>query len=143
MMSVEPSNWVSHFLALIGIVLVSLPTFWLVKLARKFETHRAIAVSDVTVARLFEKTHVRELSGSELEQLVDQFNSAIFIQKREDATTTANHKGIEIELTSGEQILIIQRETDFDIIRRRPDKKQVAYWARQTDLQILLQKSTA
>lgn len=133
-MSFEALNWTSHMIALVGVLLLCLPTFWMAKLLRRFEPHQKIDSARVKKVRMFDNGNVREASPAEAERLVSWYNEAAFIQKREYENPRAGTEGIAIELDNGEEILIVPRDGDFDIIRRRADRPIVTYWARHAEL---------
>lgn len=144
-MSFDLYNWVSHSIALIGALAISLPTFWMVKLLRKFDAHQPIEMTSVKTIRLFENGSERETARDEVQALVAWFNQAVFIQKQEYAQFPPVKNGIRLELTTGEQILIVKRDgdEDFDVLRQKNGNKLVAYWARQSDIQKLLLQLSA
>jgi hypothetical protein len=109
------------------------------KLVRRFEPHKQIEFAQVERIRLFANPE-RQASPVEAEQLVDWFNKAAFIQKREFENPRAGKDGISLQLKSGEEILIVPREGDFDVTRRRGNRAVVTYWARQKDLSEFLAK---
>ncbi|WP_018130542.1 hypothetical protein [Effusibacillus pohliae] len=136
-------NWISHLIALAGVLLLCWPTFWYSKLARKFATHRKIDPASVRAVRVFDSGTAWELTPAEIRQLVEWFNEAAFIQKREYEIPRAGQEGVAIELSSGEEILIVSRDGDFDVVRRRPGNPDVTYWARHPELGHFLAERSA
>lgn len=126
-------NWMSHFIGLVGVLLLCLPTFWLVKIIRRFDTHKNISPVDVSRAFIHENEQIREASAEEAAQIVEGFNAAVFIQKREHENPRNGHAGISLELKSGDKIYIVPRDGDVDITRYKGNRA-VTYWARQPGL---------
>ncbi|GAX91200.1 YfmQ family protein [Effusibacillus lacus] len=139
-MSFEMLNWTSHIIALVLVFLLCLPTFWMVKLLRPFEVHKKIDAAKVKTIRVFENNTEREATGLEKQQLVDWYNEASFIQKRAYENPRVGKEGIVLELDSGDEILIVPREEDFDITQRRSNQQVVTYWARHSELGSFLAK---
>lgn len=143
--SFELYNWLSHSIALIGILAISLPTFWMVKLLKKFDSHQPIDASSVKSVSLYAQSRERAADPDEMQNIIAWFNAAAFIQKQDVDGMPECESGISIELKTGEQILILKRDRDgdLDILRKKTDQKLVAYWARQAEMQGLLAKLTA
>lgn len=127
------TNLISHLIGLVGVLLLCLPTFWMVKIIRKFDTHKDIMPADVSRAFIHEHEQVREASAEETAKIVEDFNAAVFIQKRERENPRNGHEGISLELKSGDKIYIVPRDGDFDITRYKGNRA-VTYWARQPGL---------
>ncbi|MFC4766634.1 YfmQ family protein [Effusibacillus consociatus] len=140
-MSFEVLNWTSHLIALIFVFLLCLPTFWMVKILRKFETHKKIDSAQVERIRLLGNPKCEAAPG-DIEKLVKWFNEATFIQKREYENPRAGQEGIAFELKSGERIYLVFRDGDFDVTRHSSNQS-VTYWARQQELSDFLEKGTA
>jgi hypothetical protein len=143
--SFELYNWLSHTIALIGILAISLPTFWMVKLLKKFDAHQPIAAASVKSVSLYARGHEREAEPDEMQNIIAWFNKAAFIQKQDVDGMPECESGIWIELQTGEQILIRKRDRDgdIDILRKKTNHKLISYWARQAEIQGLLEKLTA
>ncbi|BCJ87063.1 hypothetical protein [Effusibacillus dendaii] len=133
-------NWTWHMVALIGALLFCLPTFWLMRLARKFDTHKPIQASDVKSVRLFENGEWRDANPTEIGQIVNWFNASAFVQKRMQENPDTNRNGVAILLNSEEEILIVPRDGDFDVTRRRTADTSVTYWARNKEFSSFLEK---
>jgi beta-lactamase regulating signal transducer with metallopeptidase domain len=104
--------------------------------------HQPISVGDVSSIEVWGNStgEGREKQTKEnMEKIISWFNSATDIRENKDFLGSTPGSGIIIHLKSGERIVIINSGTDFEV-QRNTDKGRVSYWAKQPEIEILLEK---
>jgi hypothetical protein len=130
------SNWIPHLLGLLFILLLCLPTFYLDKIALRFQSHRQIRPEQVQSV-LFYPTpeEKRTVSPEHVSQIIDWYNQSVFIQKRSSDGLKTQQPCLQIKLHSSDIITIFLSDTDIDIQRTiTKSNSTVLYWAKQPHL---------
>jgi hypothetical protein len=134
------SNWIPHLFGLIMILLLCLPTFYLDRIALRFQTHRLIHPKRVRSIQYHTPTGESiSLPQEQFKNLINWYNQSTFIQRRpssESIDETASF--LQIILDNGEAIRIFLSNTDIEI-ERTTRKSSVRYWAKHPQLQEYLQ----
>lgn len=129
------TNYLPHLVGFIAILLLSVPSLILKKWTGKFDLHQHIQVDDVQRVLYCERTDSLAqacctLSGQTSDAIILRFNEATFLQKRTHYRRPEALKHIRVELKNGETIEISSAKEYIDILRKKPAKAEIFYWAK-------------
>lgn len=104
--------------------------------------HESIREEDVEEAWVYDSMDAaatyQTLSQSEISELVAWFNGCTDIRLNRDFAGTVTINGINIKMKDDIGISILKSGKNFEVQVGGPDRETVSYWAKQPDIEALL-----
>lgn len=125
-------NWFWHSFAFVGILLLSLPSFAIRRIVRRFATHRALRSEDVSSVRVGH--HL--VDGDERTDVIEAFNQAIFLRKQNETFSPADCP-LAITAQDGTEYGIVAGQREANITRVRKGQP-VTYEVRAPRLRAII-----
>lgn len=132
-MSETMVNWLSHSIGMILIVAFSLPSFVLIWMAKKVAVHRELKPEEVQAVELVIGENVQPYSVQKREEIIQQFNADIFIQK---VPASELPQDSYIRIQTNEEVIHLYPKQEEDMYIKRVNKKGKSrvYWVRSAFL---------
>ncbi|MGD8188734.1 YfmQ family protein [Brevibacillus ginsengisoli] len=129
-MSETMVNWLSHSIGMLLIVAFSLPSFVLIWMAKKVAIHRELKLEEVQAVDLVAGESIQPYSAPKKDEIIQQFNRDIFIQKVPSSELPNGEKHLRIQ-TNNEIIHLYHKDQEDMYIERVNSKgKTKSYWVR-------------
>ena len=126
-------NWLSHSIGMLLVLAFSLPSFVLIWMAKKVAFHQQLKPDEVQAVELVSEEVIQPYSSQKKDEIVQQFNADIFIQK-----VQANElpRGKHLRIQTNEEVIHLYHKDQEDMYIERVNKKgkTKVYWVRSAFL---------